>query len=418
MEKQDFVKGLKKVKIVLGNGFDLHCGLYTKYIDYYCKNFEKYFRIKELFTTFKETRKADECFSEEDIKTISTWDVFFALNGQDDPRKNINNWCDIEKLISDSLISLEYNTSCIDKIVASIGSNIQWDTIYDLITHNQQGSNDFDIFVVQFVQKRASFLQINCLDFYSFLLIELKKFEKDFGDFVYRQFHDKDLEKFNYNSQVFLNKQYLAAAISTINELCFIDNLVSIDSFNYTKIEKCDLLQKFQNINGSYENPIFGIDTKFNPDNPKYIFTKTSRRIDFDMIDKTFERKPDFENALIYGHSLNEADYSYFFPLFDKLNFIDSTANNVLVFAYSIFDETKKEEIESALRKSISKIIFEYAKSKNIPNPERLLDSLSIQKRICTYLVDDIKNKYLKTNLDREWDDIYRNIDLKIKTFK
>ena len=46
--KNEFIKKLDKVKVILGNGFDLHCGLYTKYSDFYCKHWKKLHRIKKL----------------------------------------------------------------------------------------------------------------------------------------------------------------------------------------------------------------------------------------------------------------------------------------------------------------------------------------------------------------------------------
>ena len=38
MDKSEFIKSLQKVKIVIGNGFDLYCGLKTKYKDYFDHN--------------------------------------------------------------------------------------------------------------------------------------------------------------------------------------------------------------------------------------------------------------------------------------------------------------------------------------------------------------------------------------------
>ena len=46
MNKSDFVKSLRKVKIVIGNGFDLHCGLKSSYEDYFDYYKHKYDYIK------------------------------------------------------------------------------------------------------------------------------------------------------------------------------------------------------------------------------------------------------------------------------------------------------------------------------------------------------------------------------------
>lgn len=167
-----------------------------------------------------------------------------------------------------------------------------------------------------------------------------------------------------------------------------------------------------QHINGSWKNPIFGVDTVFEPKDPAFIFTKTSRRIDSDLFDNSIETKPDFENLVIYGHSLDEADYSYFFPAFDKLKLTDSLASNVVVFAYSIYDSNKEEEIKAELRQAVSNIMYAYAKSKNLSDPKRFLDSLSTQKRIVTYEIPMLDRKeYGYSLIDQNWDRIYKEID-------
>ena len=45
MDKVKHIKSLEKVKLVLGNGFDLHCKLQSSYNDYYLENRTKYDEI-------------------------------------------------------------------------------------------------------------------------------------------------------------------------------------------------------------------------------------------------------------------------------------------------------------------------------------------------------------------------------------
>lgn len=412
MDKQEYIKSLKNVRIVLGNGFDLHCGLHTKYSDYYCLNFKRYFFIKNKFKAYESTDVFDLNFKDKEVQIINTWDVFFILNGPDSPKDLRKNWCDVESLILSSLIDNETKANDIKSAVLRLGSVINWNVIETFLTSGQTAQTHMDRSVIEFIKQRSKFLKTDYRKFFQFLLAELKQFEKDFGMFIYKQFHDNYLETCSHNNKQFLNTYYLQDAVYTIDELCDENNLSSIDSFNYSSIEKESLKTKFQNINGSYKNPIFGIDSKFPPEDNRYIFTKTARRIDSDMFDESFESKPNFDNVIIYGHSLNEADYSYFFPLFDKLNLLDSTALGVIVFAYSVYDKSSAEYIESDFRKSISKILFEYANSKQLPEPGRLLDSLSTQKRIVTFKLNDIRfDGAVKSQLDREWDKIYKDLD-------
>ena len=163
-------------------------------------------------------------------------------------------------------------------------------------------------------------------EFYSFLLKQLNEFEKDFGIYISRVIYPFD--ELRYGMKITVNK-YSRLAQQTFEKLCDASNLVSLDTFNYDSPEIQELEGKIHHINGDYETPIFGIDTNlFNADDPRFIFTKTYRRMSLDMMsDKNYERKP-FSNVIVFGHSLNKADYNYFFSIFDKLN---GTTNELCV---------------------------------------------------------------------------------------
>lgn len=408
MNKEEYIKSLKKVKIVIGNGFDLHCGLHTKYSDYYCKNHETYRSIQNLYKEYSETDRLELNFDDNKISTLNIWDIFFALNSSTNPKTCKKTWCDIETLMLSSFIRIENNDKNIGNISMSLMSNVNWHTIKDCVVRRKLAINHRDRFVAELCKRKMMLKDYARHDFYQFLLNELKDFEKAFGDFVYYQLHNKYLENCNYGS-IFLNKDYIKYALYTLNELCNKNNIVGIDSFNYSYIHDEKIAPLVQHINGSYENPIFGIDTIFEPKDEEFIFTKTCRRIDADLIDPSFERKAEFENLVVFGHSLNEADYSYFFPIFDKLKLTDANAINVVVFAFSIFDRDKEFEIQSNLRQAISNILYAYAKSKNLNDPKRFLDMLSTQKRIITYEILELNKT--KSSFDIEWDRIYKEID-------
>lgn len=380
MDKREFVKSLSKVKIVVGNGFDLYCGLDTKYSDFFEGNYDKYSYIKRLFAEYLSKELDELSFSDKEIEDYNVWDLFFALNSPDEPKNSNRNWCDIERMMLFSFQDIQ--TEKPEQLYLFFSSKVQWKTIKGIASNNKTASNHEDAFVSLFAKERIKHLRNDPKSFYDFLLNDLKIFEKNFGEFIDKQIHYEFPKGFYMDA---INTNYLCLAEATINKLCDINNLVVIDTFNYSDMCIENLKCPIQHINGSYLNPIFGIDSSFEPDDECFIFTKTARRIDSDMFEQSFERKPDFENVVIFGHSLNEADYSYFFPLFDNLNLLDSLANNVVVFAYSIYDEKQERTIKSTLRKSISNIMFAYAKSKGVSEPQRFLDSLSTQNRIVTY---------------------------------
>ena len=414
MNKEKFVKSLNNVKLIIGNGFDLHCGLHTKYSDFYCKNIDKYLFINELFGKYESTKTL--YIEDERIDDLNTWDIFFALNSSKNPNDNKQLWCDIERLLLSSFTSSDIKkTRDVKKLIEGtaiyIVSKIHWDEIRNYVVKNSLATNYESRFLVEFIRYRMNYLEFFPGDFYQFLLSELKKFELDFGKFIYSQLHLTWYEYCNHGRE-FICQPYVKMAMDTIDELCNRDNLVAIDSFNYGDIREETIAQKLQNINGDLGSPIFGIDSIFEPKDDRFVFTKTGRRIDSDLFGYSYEAKPEFENIIIYGHSLNEADYSYFFPVFDRIKLTDTLASNVIVFAYSIYDKDREESIKSDLRDAMSKLLYTYAVDKQLPNPKRFLDSLSTQKRIITYEIPTLqREKYGYSIVDQEWKKIYDKVD-------
>ena len=116
-----------------------------------------------------------------------------------------------------------------------------------------------------------------------------------------------------------------------------------------------------------------------------------------------------FENLIIYGHSLDKADYSYFFPIFDKLCLTDNNACNTIVFGFTIYDMSKENDIKKTLSARIYKILKAYAvyKGYSINDATRLVDYLSIQRRIVMYEIPEIIDRNLahKTFFDSGFKD-------------
>lgn len=109
-----------------------------------------------------------------------------------------------------------------------------------------------------------------------------------------------------------------------------IKNTLSIINFNYTnfidiaikEILKFHLLNfelNDMNKHGDVEEPIFGVDSKYN-NNPNLIkFTKTSRLSGNWTIHDQWKlpESKHLKNINFFGHSLSKADYSYFQSIFD-----------------------------------------------------------------------------------------------------
>nr|WP_278320969.1 hypothetical protein [Leuconostoc mesenteroides] len=114
-------------------------------------------------------------------------------------------------------------------------------------------------------------------------------------------------------------------------------------------------------------------------------FTKTSRILKLTnntmAINETDWSGQNVDQIIIYGHSLGEADYSYFQSIFDSVNLYHSSTQ--LVFAYSIYDSDRMEEIETTYETAVEKLMTRYGQSFSNQNHGRnLLHKLLLEGRI------------------------------------
>ena len=156
---------------------------------------------------------------------------------------------------------------------------------------------------------------------------------------------------------------------------------INVITFNYTDYLK-DYFEVFVNIHGTTENPIFGIDSKEAEEDQQYIyFTKTSR-----VLEANIEKKevvslltyiPHTGEIVFFGHSLAEADYSYFQSIFDYYDIYNNTIN--LKFLYYDYSVDSKEKMHA----SVMNLINTYGKSlDNKDKGSNLLHKLLLESRI------------------------------------
>lgn len=222
----------------------------------------------------------------------------------------------------------------------------------------------------------------------------LKKQQKVIEDWeLFRNFHSKSVEIGNYY-------QTMTQTLQDINLM----------SFNYTtpfaklNIDKyfgatinvhgnlCD--SDCQNCKGS--DIIFGIDdnvidnqnNKIQKNNsPMRNFSKTYRTLLLNSKDssknlgKVLPSNSSKISIKFFGHSLSEADYSYFQSIFDYYNLYDSDTK--LIFYYNDFQpdqigKVKKEQVDA-----VYKLINEYGKTlTNQDQGKNLLHKLMLEQRI------------------------------------
>lgn len=383
--KEEQIKKLDNVTLVLGNGFDLHNKLKTSYNDFFeSVKKEKYQKIQKLFWTKDDSNffkfLNNPVYSQIQILfspflNYNVWDFIFALSSQSITSDKEILWADIEKEI------LSWLNNELPKIKTRVITKNN-DTISDKVKNIRIHS-----FASLLIRKTASSPLTTSDDFYRYLLDELIKFETEFGEYIKKE-----------TDRVYGSNHKLA--YQAINKIVPFDRISTIASFNYNSYYNDRIQDKLHHINGGIiDHPIFGIDPSLlmdtSKDDPRIIFGKTYRRLMLDASVKSMTQKKPSRNIIIYGHSLNEQDYNYFFALFDDIDLADHTKDNKIIFAYSIHDENRRIRITSTLIDNITKMFYNYSEYLGrVKDNNRLLDMLVVTKKIMLLEIpDDSKNE-------------------------
>lgn len=383
---------MKENLLIIGNGFDLECGLKSSYGDFFKKRISKEIidSFTEIYDIFIDNRRGSFVsifFSNElprqmkgeqfrgyihpdDYKIIKKanltfWDFIFLTKGM----SNTSDWHNVE-----------------DNIRLFLSNEVNSVTDYLNIGMPDKSVEFGEKHRIRFCCIMAfTFLEENRYkksnDIYDFLYKELKIFEEDFTEYL--------KEEFQLSRSIYDIK--FPALMRAILDLDLDDkpsDNYSILSFNYTRYEK--IAGEVSNIHGTLRdrNIIFGIDQKsIRSDAPEYRFTKTFRKLT--QVEKsnnevTISGKDILRNIFFYGHSLSELDYSYFQSIFDYYDIYSSEIK--LIFCCTHFDENKtEEEILQAQTLAASKLIETYGASmgkEREQHGKNLLHKLMLEDRV------------------------------------
>ena len=402
--------------LILGNGFDLQCGLKSSYKDF--------FRQEILYTT---TENYDVIQLKPGVTGF--WEgllvEYYKTHKTTDYR-----WCDIEAIIKDTLWMIYFGEdhNSID-INRGMWQNAILYTEFGYVDPQVQYNNEQPYkfiwgYCVDFIdslnsQEQNYSDQEKLHSFTKYLLNELHNFERRFCKYIKRNVVNPDNEKE-------LNKKYIVNAVNLLTKLTgfsqkhyndieeFIKqefsreqigrignvltsefsrlNATHILSFNYTAI--FDLLEVrspclYSNVHGKLcknlcakncksSNIIFGIDDNTIQAQGEYndlrLFSKTYRK----MFDTSAPASvlPHNDGSIIikfYGHSLSEADYSYFQSIFDYYNLYSNNYVS-LTFYYS----EKHDPTDAVYR-----LINEYGKTlTNKDQGKNLMHKLLLENRL------------------------------------
>ena len=156
------------------------------------------------------------------------------------------------------------------------------------------------------------------------------------------------------------------------------------------------LVGTIKNVHGTCANKdiIFGVDATARLSPGAHIFTKTCRK----MLQKNTTNMllKNVKTIKFYGHSLGEADYSYFQSLFDRYNLYGDSPENTLAlqFYFTIFDEKKEAEIIRDATDSVYNVITVYGTTlDNKDKGKNLLHKLLLEGRVQIKFLPNIQHR-------------------------
>ncbi|EOI51468.1 AbiH family protein [Enterococcus gilvus] len=385
--------------LVLGNGFDLTCNLRSKYEQYFHSKFSDDLTLdldrlkkefEEFFVLFCERSgenrgeryslysEAKDYFNDyKKPKKINIWDLIIYYGKEGIPDK----WNDVESRILDFLVYEPYNSESKRRIPNFIQIKESKYTIDKIRDEENKYSSYFYSQLIIFVASLFNLPDPSTSK--STLLSELKKFENNFREYLLHSLDDPH-DMYCYKE----NAEHLLENIKKQANPEFPVRL-SVLSFNYTRPFTSNVLNvkhlQWQNIHGRLEenNIILGIDqNKVNVKDVAYRFTKTYRQLLqndswFNQTQTILPNKEDIHKIIFYGHSLSEADYSYFQSIFDYYDIYLSRVE--LIFFYNDY----RPNIQQEQVLDVSRLIKKYGQTMvNKDHGDNLLHKLIIEKRL------------------------------------
>ncbi len=397
--------------LILGNGFDIASGLPTSYQDFFTWRFSDIEdKLKLLFDKYEndiletptkinlvgnvakekvilksyvvkrgtENKSYDDIFDElksvfDDLimKKITYFDLYFYIAKKYNCQ--FNKWCDVENKVKDIIGNISTR-----KDVRKPRDIMEQLTDRTVIRYNSEEGIKDEIYHLY------KALYIECLSdkkgsgTYQLLKQELTTFEKGFQKYI----------SLIYN-RVLSNPSYKNIYWNNYKSLLKENKGVYILNFNYTSIKdvavQSDDIPKEINVHGKYsDNIILGIDQGVCETDNEYIFSKTYRKIENYSEQISLPRNRDMnkeqQTIVFYGHSLSEADYSYFQSIFDLYNLYHQTT---IIVKYSIYDDVICEKIRGEVFRSVTTLLKNYGSTMDNKNHgNNLLHKLLLEGRL------------------------------------
>ena len=327
--------------IVIGNGFDLECGLASSFWDF----------VKARTVDFE---KADHGQIAEDVLFTKTiWDVILPSMGD-------ANWCDIEGSIADWIAPKNREgKSSKSKFEKTLHKLANPTGTYD----PDKAEDSVALFLEMRYQHHEPWNSENLLQI---TREDLAKLESDFDRYL--------------SDEVETSKGYKEKVSELMSEIILgqrpsndeYDVEESILSYNYTRavnqIRSDEHDTEYVNIHGRLGVEIvFGIDGTDRMDNPMALpFTKTYRLMTLDLPDvgklvhvprSGLPMADGTKMIKFYGHSLGEAAYSYFQAIFDSVKLYEGDTRLVFYFSPHKLSSGCIQDVNCARKEMMEKVI-------------------------------------------------------------
>ena len=372
--------------IVLGNGFDIACGLKSQFSDFSSS------RVSSLeeFRALRDKQGVRFLGEQHDVTNdLTVWDIILSQEQGD-------RWCDIESAIGRWVRGSSYEKTGVEPILRGIES-IRDESHSDGFARVRRMSESRLPYY-----KAAEYVVMSCApelvpttesQMRAYLLSELHRMEEAFGAYL--------LEEVGRSVTYETDSSSLLAKIALdqcVNPQSF-NISTSVLSFNYTRPRFPNLAVDgsvpFTNVHGRLgEEIVFGIDGHKHIDNTEIVpFTKTYRLMGLESVDTSLvvyqaaKSRDLAETAAIkfFGHSLGEADHSYFMALFDSVDLYSGWTK--LVFYYrphgdGSFDEQRRVTKIDMMNK-VTALLASYGKSlNNAEHGKNLIHKLLLEGRL------------------------------------
>ena len=361
---------MSKNLIVIGNGFDLYCGINSKFSNFfkYSKQNNQFYRIFMDNVLNDGSQYAllnpENAFRSGKIPKFSSEfsfiDALFILIFEN---KKIDYWNDVEGALYEEIVN--NHPISLSKISYYVSKNKSYKQ-----NANSIKLSDKEKLLAVMIDK-----QIDTTDFYNeYILEQLRFFEERFGEYIYSQI-SAESQIARYHKEVRNALMWIFDPQKGEYSPDKNDSGTIICSFNYIDISKAGLDEfDVENIHGSLKNSdlIIGItDNKYNPLYDK--LTKSKRR--FLLVEHNTIDYSGVTTVRLFGHSFNKQDYYYFISLFNNIDLVNRYKDITFVILYSQHDNVDIEKIRRNNINNFTDMLSDYFR--NVVHRPDLFDNIA-----------------------------------------